>query len=610
MNITTNPLFYDFSPFRLDLTSRLLLRDGKPVPLTPKAFETLLVLVRNNGRIVKKDELLKSVWSETYVEEATLAQNIFTIRQALGGSDSEQYIQTIPKRGYRFVANVTEVMDESAYGPLDEFGTTTEIIRHGENGPREGAFCSVAVLPLNNAMTNRNAELLSEGITESIVEMLSVIPKLRIKACSCVLHYKGREVDPQKAGRELSVDAVLVGKIHKFGEKVSIRVELVQVTNGWQIWSEEYSEELSDITTFRETVAKDISEKLCLRLTGERPQRLFRSGASKAEAHQFYSQGRAFLNTRTKEAYKKAVDCFEHAIEIDPSFALAYSGLADSYTKRDFYGITAPWEVIQKARKAAAMAIGLDNERAEVRTSLAAIKLIYDLDLVEAEREFKRAIWLNPKYSRAHDGYAQCLLEMGQVEESLAECNLALELDPLDLEINQHLGWHYVLIDQTDLAIERLNKTLALGPDLYRARILLGIAYGKKKLFSEAIAEFLRANAIEKTAVLSGFLGYAYAMAEKKEALDILHELLEKSKHEYVPPYSLALIYAGLGKQKKALEWLEKAFIEQSHWRGRPHKEILIHLARFPFSEVRVAGVPGNRTFAVSSKAAGSATPR
>lgn len=606
MNITTDIRFYDFSPFRLDLTSRLLLRAGEPVPLTPKAFETLLVLVRNNGRIVKKDELLKSVWSETYVEEATLAQNIFTIRQALGGSNSEQYIQTIPKRGYRFVANVTEVVDESAYGPIDEFGTATEIIRHGENGAREGAFCSVAVLPLNNAMANVNAELLSDGICESIVEMLSLFPKLRIKACSCVLHYKGRELDPQKAGRELGVDAVLVGRIHQFGENVSIRVELVQVTNGWQIWSEEYSEKLSDITGFREMVAKDISEKLCLRLTGERPQRLFRSGARRAEAHQFYLQGRAFLNTRTKEGYKKAIDCFEHAIDIDSSSALAYSGLADSYTTPDFYGITTPWDVIQKARKAAARAIEIDNELAEAHTSLAAIKLIYDRDLEEAEREFKRAIWLNPKYSRAHDGYAQCLLEMGQIEESLAECNLALELDPLDLEINQHLGWYYVLTDQTDLAIEQLNKTLALGSDLHRARILLGIAYGKKKLFSEAIAEFLRASAIEKTAVLSGFLGYAYAMAGKREAQDILHYLLEKSKHEYVPPYSLALIYTGLGKEKKALEWLEKAFIEQSHWRGWPYKEILISLGRFPFSEVRVAGVPGNTTFAVSSKAVGN----
>jgi tetratricopeptide (TPR) repeat protein len=157
---------------------------------------------------------------------------------------------------------------------------------------------------------------------------------------------------------------------------------------------------------------------------------------------------------------------------------------------------------------------------------------------------------------------------MGQIEESLAECNLALELEPFDLEINQHLGWYYLLTRQTDRAIEQLNKTLGLGPDLYRARILLGIAYGQKKLFSQSIAEFLRASVIEKTAVLSGFLGYAYAMAGEKEALEILRDLLEKSKHNYVPPYSLALIYTGLGKQDEALEWLEKAFVERSHWRG------------------------------------------
>jgi DNA-binding winged helix-turn-helix (wHTH) protein/TolB-like protein/Flp pilus assembly protein TadD len=560
--------FYDFGPFRLDLTEHLLLRAGKTVALTPKAFDTLVMLVRNNGRTVAKDDLLKSIWPETFVEEATLAQNIFTLRKALGGSDGQQYIQTIPKRGYRFVASVTEVMDEGANVPVDQFGTVMDTIRHGGTVARDRAICSLAVLPLINMSADPNAEYLSDGITESIVNSLSLLPELQIKACSTVIHYKGRELDPQEAGRELAVGSVLIGRILQSGENLQIRMELVDVTNGWQLWGEEYNQKLPDIHNFQVEVAKDISEKLRLKLTGEEWQRLLKPRMQRFEAHQLYLKGRYFLNMRTREGYEKARDCFEQAIEFDSSFALAYSGLADSYILFDFYGLTAPWETMPKARAAAVCAVELDNKLSEAHTTLAAIKLLYDHDLPGAEREFKLAIRLNPRYSRAHDGYAHCLLEMGQIENSLAECKLALELDPFDPEINQHLGWYYLFNRQYDLAIEQLKKTLEMGPNVYRARILLGIAYVQKKSFSQAIAEFLRAARLEKTPVLSGFLGHAYAMAGKKEALEILDDLLGESKHSYVPPYSIALIYTGLGKRDEAVEWLQKAFVEHSHWRG------------------------------------------
>lgn len=560
------PRFYDFGPFRLDLAEHLLLRDGKAVALSPKAFETLVVLVRNSRRIVEKDELLRSVWPQTFVEEATLAQNIFTLRKALGGSEGEQYVQTIPKRGYRFVASVTEVIDGSANDSVDQFEPASDSVRYTETFARE--LRSLAVLPLINASADPSADYLVDGITESLVNNLSLVPEVLVKACSTILQYRGREVDVQEAGRELGVEAVLVGKLLQFGENVFIRIELVEVINGWQIWGEEYSQKLSEVHKFQGTVAKDVSEKLRLKLTSEEQQRLFKPYSQNADAYQFYLKGRSFLNTRTKDGYKKAIDCFEQAIEIDSSFALAHSGLADSYILFDFYGIKAPWETIPKARKAANRAVELDNELAEAHTSLAAIKLVYNRDLVGAEREFKRAIRLNPKYSHAHDGYAHCLIETGQIEESLAECKLALELEPLDLEINHHLGWYYLFARQPDLAIEQLQKTVAMGPNFYRARILLGIAYGQKRLFSQAITEFLRAGMLEKTPVLSGFLGHAYAMAGKKEALKILDELLEESKQNYVPPYSIALIYTGLGKQNEALEWLQKAFVEHSHWRG------------------------------------------
>ncbi len=252
-------------------------------------------------------------------------------------------------------------------------------------------------MPLINASSDPNAEYLSDGITESIVNSLSLLPEIQIKACSTVLHYKGREIDPQEAGRELAVDLVLIGRLLQFGESLLIRMELVDVPNGWQLWGEEYSQKLSDIHNFQGMVARDISEKLRLKLTGEDWQRLLKPRAQKAEAYQFYLKGRYYLNKRTKEGYEKAIDCFEQAIEIDSSFALAYSGLADSYILFDFYGLTAPWETIPKARAAAVRAVELDNELVEGHTSLAAIKLVYDRDLVGAEREYKRALRLNPE---------------------------------------------------------------------------------------------------------------------------------------------------------------------------------------------------------------------
>ena len=560
------PQFYDFGPFRLDLTDHILLRDGKSVSLTPKALDTLVVLVRNKGRILTKDQLLKTVWPETFVEEATLAQNIFTLRKALGGSEGKQYIQTIPKRGYRFAASVTEVVggsDDEA--PVVQVGA---VMDRGDVVDRDTAIGSLAVLPLLNASSDPDAEYISDGITESIVNSLSLLPELQIKACSTVSHYKGRQISPQEAGRELAVDAVLVGRILKFGENLLIKMELVDVTNGWQLWGEEYDQKLSDLYKFQGAVAKDISEKLRLKVTSEEWQRIVKPRAQKGEAYQLYLRGRYCLNLRTRQGYENARDCFEQAIQIDSFFALAYCGLADTYIRYDFYGLIAPRQTIPKARAAAVKAVELDNELPETHTTMAAIKLVYNQDPLSAEREFKLAIRLNPNYSRAHDGYAHCLLEMGRTEESLAECQRALELEPFDLEINEHLGWYYLFARQYDLAITQLLKTLEMGPHVYRARILLGMAYVQKKWFSQAIEEFLRAERLEKTSVLSGFLGHAYAMAGKEEALEILDDLLEQLNHCYVPPYSIALIYTGLGKRDEAFEWLQKAFVEHSHWRG------------------------------------------
>ena len=561
--------FYDFGPFRMDIKQRRLLRDGEEVALTPKAFDTLSMLVRNSSRVLEKDDLLKSVWPETFVEEATLAQNIFTLRKALGSSVGHQYIQTIPKRGYRFVAEVTPVMAEGTDMPVSQPETQPYKLPPVETIANERPIYSLAVLPLINEIHNPDAEFLSTGIVESIVNSLSVLPEIRIKACSTVLRYKGRELDPQEVGRELTVDTVLIGRVLQFDKNTVIRMELVDVENGWQLWGEEYKQELSELSKFQAMVTKDIAETLHLKLTSEKWQQLITPRTQNVKAYELYLKGRYFLNLCTKEGYKKAIEFFEQAVEIDSRFALAYSGLADSYIRYDFYGIMPPWKMIPNARTAAFKAVEMGSELAETHASLGGTKLVYDRDPVAAERQFKQAIRLNPQYAMAHDGYARCLAELGQMEESLAECKLALELDPFNLEINLHLGRHYLIAQQYDLAIGQLEKTLTLQPDFYNAIILLGIAYEQKKAYSKAIAEFHKASVIEKRPVLAGFLGYTYAMAGKKEeALEILDDLLAQSKRSYVPPYSIALIYTGLDKDDEALEWLERAFIEHSRWRS------------------------------------------
>jgi DNA-binding winged helix-turn-helix (wHTH) protein len=271
--------FFHFGPFRMDLLDHRLLREDEEVVLTPKAFDTLVVLVRNSGRIVTKRDLLKDVWPETFVTEATVAQNIFTLRKALGGNEGDPYIQTIPKRGYRFVAGVTQVSDGSANVSGDQLEPVADGIRWGETLIR-----SVAVLPLINTTNDPNAEYLCDSLTESLVNSLSLFPALQIKACTVVLHYKGRDVNVQDAGRDLGVAAVLVGRAQQFYEKTIIRMELVDVENGWQVWGEEYKEKTSDMHKLQETVTKDVSEKIRLKLNGEQQHQLFRPHAQSAQA--------------------------------------------------------------------------------------------------------------------------------------------------------------------------------------------------------------------------------------------------------------------------------------------------------------------------------------
>lgn len=563
--------FYDFGPFRVDAIRHVLLYKGSALPLTPKAFETLLVLLQNSGRALGKDELLKTIWPDTFVEEATLAQNIFTLRKVFSAHlpAGDQYIQTIPKIGYRFVVTVREVRGQSGSFHVEQFGGPENLTKLEEPTDPYKNVKSLAVLPIADELVQSSMKHVGDSITESIVNKLSLLPNLQVKACSTVVRYKGQQIDPQEVGRELGVDAILIGSISSVSDNTIFKAELVEVANGWQLWGEQYHQKHSEFLEAHQEIGKDISEKLRVRLLHSERKRLDRTRTENAEAHRLYLTGRFFLNKRTEESYRNAIEAFDQAIKIDPEYSLAYAGLADAYIHFDYYGLVPPWEITQKAKTAALRALQLNDNLAEAHNALGAVKLLYDHEPARAELEFQKAIRLNPNYAPAHNGYAHCLMEMGQLEESLAECHLALELEPLDLENNLYVAWHFLYARQYDQAVEQLHRVLEIGPNFSLAHFLLAIAYEQNREFAKAIAQFDRAGELVGTPILSGFLGYAYGMAGRKDdATKLLDHFLQESKRTYISPYSLALIYTGLGQQAEALEWLEKAFVEQSRWRG------------------------------------------
>ncbi len=425
---------------------------------------------------------------------------------------------------------------------------------------------SVAVLPLANASTDPDAEYLSDGITESLINSLSQLPKLRVMARSTVFRYKGRELDPQAVGRDLHVGAVLMGRVVQRGDTVVIGTELVDVANGWQLWGGNYNRKLSDIFAVQEEIAKEVSENLRLQLTREDNTRLRKRHTESAAAYQAYLKGRFYWNKRTEEGIKKGLEHFQRAIEHDPGYALAYAGLADSYTTLGYYNFLLPREAYGRAKAAATQALEIDDTLAEAHASLASIRTHFDWDWPGAEREYRRAIELNPRYASAHHWYGLHYAVLGRLGEAEEEMKRALEIDPLALVINTALGLCYCYMREYGRAIEQFRKTLELEPGFGRAHWLLGQTYDAKGQFDDAIAELQKAIPLtgsSKDVIAS--LGHAYAVAgQRHQAVRILDELTELAKRTYVPSYHIGVIHAGLGEDDLAFEWLERAYEERS----------------------------------------------
>ena len=427
---------------------------------------------------------------------------------------------------------------------------------------------SIAVLPFVNASADPNLEYLSEGIADSIADRLSQLPGLRVVPLSKVSRYKNRDVDPQQVGNDLGVRAVLVGRVMQRGESLSIRTELVDVAQVSRLWGEQYNRKLSDILAIQEEIAHEISETLRVHLSGEVKKRLTKRYTENIEAYQLYLQGRYFWNRRTDENLRKAAGLFQQAIDKDPNYALAYSGLADSYALLGgpVYAAEPSNRTVTRAKTAALKALEIDNTLAEAYTSLGYIASTYEWDFPSAEKNFKRAIELNPNYATVHHWYGLNYLSyMGRHEEAILETQRAVELEPLSLIINASYGRAYTHARQYDKAIEQFRKTIELDPSFSRAHFYLGWAYEGKGMFNEAIAEYETARALDHSPVITASLAHALAMSGKRgEAKKLLDELNELSDSRYVSAYDIALIHIGLGDTDSAFQLLEKAYQERS----------------------------------------------
>lgn len=439
--------------------------------------------------------------------------------------------------------------------------TTSSLTSTSRRRSSRKAIDSLAVLPLANDSNDPSMEYFSDGITESIINALSQLPKLRVVARSTVFRYKGHEVDPVQAGQELGVRAVLTGRIRQIGDGLMIGTELIDVTNDAQLWGEHYNRKLADVFEVQEEIAHEISEKLRLKLTGSEKKRLSKRYTADTEAYQLYLKGRFFWNKRVGEAVKTSVEYFERAIEKDPMYALAYAGLADAYNIMDNYGVLAGKDSFPLAKAAALKALEIDDTLAEAHTSLAHALETGDWNWSLAEKEFQRAIELNPNYATAHHWYGFNLFYRGKFDESLKELKQAQRIDPLSHIVNMGVAWGLFHAREYERSIEQCRKTLELNPNFFVAHWVLGRNYEQKEMYEQAVAEFQRADELSGgEPEIKALLGHVYAMMGKRdEARRLAEELKELSKHRHVSGYSIARVYAGLGETEQAFEWLEKA---------------------------------------------------
>lgn len=614
---------YRFGAFVLVPGERLLLHDGEPVALTGKAFDLLVVLASQAGHLVTKDELLRRVWPGLVVEEVNLSVNISAIRKALARSpDSADWIETVPRQGYRFKAQV--VIDDLATlnsalllsavpqpeppeAPLRAAAMRTVgrpawlavgalalalwlgWLAFGRAAP----YAAVAVLPFaTDAPANAH---LADGIAEEAINGLTRIAQLRVAPRASAFRFRG--ADPLEAGRQLGAPAVVTGSLARDGERVTLQVELVDVARAAQVWGSRYEVALAELPQLQSRVIDDVARSLHLRAAGSETTRRMQDPTRNADAYQAYLQGRYLWNQRSERALQSAAGHFRRAIDLDPSFALAYAALADTYTTLGYLGHDAPAATFPVARPYALKALELDPSLSQAHASLAYIKFYFDWDWAGAGEEFRRAIELNPNDPVAHQWDAVYLLAAGRPGEAMQEIRTAQRLDPLSLAINTDVGFHHYYNARYAEAIAQLQSVLGMKSDFGLAHLWLARSYLEVGRLDESLAEAARAEATApQWPVFVAQRGYTLgAMGRADQARAVLDEMARLSAQRFVTAYGVALVHAGLGDKDQAFAWLDRAFAERSHWlvwlrldprwktlRGDPRFAALVERMKYP----------------------------
>lgn len=590
---------YEFGPFRLDPTERLLLRDNQPVPLAPKAFDTLVLLVENSGRLLTKDELIKRLWPGTFVEEVNLAQNISAIRRALHDKNGGgRYIETVSKAGYRFIAEVRSV--SSAIPEATPAAEAEPVVSAAPRWKRRWLVLvfplaalavgliawnvktwrervlavsssphiqSLAVLPLENLSGDREQEFFADGMTDELITDLAKIHSLRVISRNSVMQYKSKRKSLPQIARDLNVDAVIEGTVQRFGDRVRIRVQLIEGPKDRHLWAESYERPLRDVLALQDEVAMAITREIKVKLLPAENSRLASAQSINSEAYELYLKGRYFWNKRDPEGLRKALDYFQRAAEKAPGYAPVHAGLADTYSllgTAAFDALPAA-DGMDKARAAAKLALSIDDGIAEAHASLGFVTYRYDWDWSAAEQEFKRAIALNPNYAAAHRWYSDFLTDLGRRDESLSEARAALALDPLSLIDNENLARVHYFAREFDEAVEGSKKTLEMNPNFPIAHMRLGRAYAAKGMYREANREFEVSKSLGNIPLATASIGNTLARSgDRPGAMRALDQLASLAKHQRVPAICFALVYTGLGENDQTMAWLEKAYTERS----------------------------------------------
>jgi len=541
-------VMYEFGPFRIDLERYLLLRGEESIPLSPKVFETLLFLVKHHGQVQKKDEIINSVWPDTFVEESNLAQNIFLLRKALGEEKNEhRYIVTIPGVGYRFVAPVTEraalqvPQREAAARPVS----------------------SIAVLPFKNLTGEDDDKFLGPGLADALIMRLSSIRELKVRPTAAVLRFNNVREDPLAIGLELNVDALLDGVYQRETDKIRVSVQLVSVKDGVTLWAAKFDENLTDIFAIQDSISEQVVRSLALKLSSDERRQLKESYTLNPEAFQLFVKGRYFWNQRTTEGLRRSLEYAQQAIAIDPTYAAAYVGLADTYNLLGAqHNVLAPGESFPKARAAALRALEIDDKLAEAYASLGFINCCFEWDWQAAAENYLKAIELKPNYATAHHWYGELLSTLGRFDQAYAELRMAQELDPLSLAINVDMAACFYYSRQYSQSERQLNNLLELNPSFVRAYVLLGKVHEQKGEPERALEMLTKAlEFAPDDPVTMSVLAHALTTAGKLvEARKILADLEATANRRYVSAVQIAAIRIGLGETDRAHESLEQAY--------------------------------------------------